>query len=268
VTEAKTVPQTVLRPVARPPRRRWLSRAGLAVLGAPALFPLACMIPAVATRNGPDLDNSVADVLGTGAEACLLLCLLVTPLVLVTGSRWWLPLRKWYGIMAGVVAMTDAVIAAATTVEFGPPAARLAGHVFLLAGFLMVVVLLPVTVTSNNWSQRWMGRYWRPVQRLTYLVWGLLGVHLALLFNLGPHSGGPVTHQRVYQYAACSAVLVAYRLAVVRRAVGTLRKAGLAAAVYLFSVLPGGLFAVGFAFIVNEEIYKGLAAVAGHPISN
>ena len=49
VTGPQTVPQTVLLPVARPPRGRWLSRAGYAVLGVPAVFPLVCMIPAIAS---------------------------------------------------------------------------------------------------------------------------------------------------------------------------------------------------------------------------
>lgn len=245
-----------------------LSRAGYLALGAPALFPLACMAPAAATLNGPNLDNSVADVLGTGAEACLLACLLITPLVLITGSRWPVPLRKWYGIMAGVIAITDAIIASITTVEFGPPPARLAGHVFLLAGLLMVVILVPLTLTSNNASMRAMGRYWKRLQQLTYVIWALLGVHLALLFNLGPHSGGPATHQRFYQYAACSAVLVLYRLPAVRRGITRMRKGGDQAAIWLLSALPLATFALGYAFIVNEEVFKGVAAILGHPVSN
>ena len=71
----------------------------LVLLGAPALIPLFFMLPALFTLNSNTFAVSVDDTLGTGAELCLFLCLLVTPMVTLTGQRWFVPLRRWYGIM-------------------------------------------------------------------------------------------------------------------------------------------------------------------------
>ena len=71
----------------------------LVLLGAPALVPLFFMLPALLTLNSNTFSVSVDDTLGTGAEICLFLCLLVTPMVTLTGQRWFVPLRRWYGIM-------------------------------------------------------------------------------------------------------------------------------------------------------------------------
>ena len=51
----------------------------LVVLGAPAAAPLFFMLPALITLNSNTFSGSVDDTLGTGAEICLFLCLLVTP---------------------------------------------------------------------------------------------------------------------------------------------------------------------------------------------
>jgi len=147
---------------------------------------------------------------------------------------------------------------------------RLAGHSFLLVGFVMVVLLIPLFLTGNNVAQRWLGRYWKPLQKLTYVVWGLLFLHLALLEGLGfQHGtngpsgavdGNPIMHQRLYQLSACSIFLVVFRLPRVKRWVTDKQKAGQEWKVYL-TVLPlAALFILGFAFMLNEEIDKGFGA--------
>jgi hypothetical protein len=59
----------------------------LVLLGAPAVVPLFFMLPALLTLNENTFSVSVDDTLGTGAEICLFLCLLVTPMVTLTGQR-------------------------------------------------------------------------------------------------------------------------------------------------------------------------------------
>ena len=98
----------------------------LVILGAPALIPLFLMVPAFLTVNQNTISVSVDDTLGTGAEVCLFLCLLVTPMVTLTGQRWFVPLRRWYGIMMACCAIGDATAAGITD--------TFAGGVFGLAG--------------------------------------------------------------------------------------------------------------------------------------
>jgi len=241
----------------------------LFLLRLPALVPLFFISRGVITLNNSTLNIAEADVLGTGGEACLLLALLVTPAITITRQRWITPLRRWYGIMFAITAIADAVIASITTKFAGGVFGRLAGHSFLLAGFVMVLLALPLLATANNPAQRRLGKYWKPLQRMTYVIWGLLIVHLALLegfgIDRGNGDGDPVFHQKLYQIVACSIPLLVLRIPPVKRWIGRQQKASRQWLVNL-AVLPlAALFALAFTFIVNEEISKGIDAFTLHP---
>jgi methionine sulfoxide reductase heme-binding subunit len=244
----------------------------------PALVPVFFISPAIVTLNSAVLQTVEADVLGTGSMLLLMLTLLITPLSTITRQRWFVPLRRWYGITMAVTAFTDATAASITTNFAGGVFGRLAGHSFLLVGFIMVVLLIPLFLTGNNLAQRWLGRYWKVLHRLTYVIWGLLFLHLALLEGLGfqhgtngPSSavdGNPVPHQRLYQLTGCSIFLLVFRLPRVKRWVAEKQRAGQEWQVYL-TVLPlAALFVLAFSFMLNEEIAKGTGAFMLHAIDD
>lgn len=246
--------------------------AMLFLLRLPALIPLLFILRPVLDGNSNVLNSIEADVLGTGGEICLFLTLLVTPVITVTRQRWIAPLRRWYGIMFAITAITDATIASITTAFAGGVFGRLAGHSFLLIGFTMVMLTVPLLVTANTPAQRWLGRYWKQLQRLTYVVWGLLIVHLALLEGLGPDAsqgdGDPIFHQKFYQALACSIPLLVLRLPPVTRWISRQQKEGHQRRVYL-TVLPlAALFVLGFLFIWNEEIFKGTMSITLHTVDD
>ena len=236
----------------------------------PAFVPVLFMSPAIVTLNSAVMDTVEADVLGTGSMLLLMLTLLITPLSTLTRQRWFLPLRRWYGVMMAITAFTDFTMAAITTNFAGGVFGRLAGHSFLLVGFINVMVIIPLFLTGNNLAQRWLGRYWKRLHRLTYAVWGLLWLHLALLEGLGfqhgtngPSAvpdGNPVAHQRLYQLTACSVFLLVFRLPRVKPWVAEKQREGQEWKVYL-TVLPlAALFILAFSFMLNEEIAKGTSA--------
>jgi sulfoxide reductase heme-binding subunit YedZ len=240
----------------------------------PAFTPLFFMSPALFTLNSAVFKGVEADVFGTGSMLLLILTLLISPLSTLTRQRWFVPLRRWYGVMFAVTAFSDATAASITTGFAGGVFGRLAGHSFLLVGFFMVMLLIPLFLTGNNLAQRWLGRYWKPLHKLTYVVWGLLFVHLALLEGLGfqhgtngPSNavdGNPILHQRVYQLTSCSIFLVVLRLPRVKRWIADQQQAGREWKVYL-TVLPlAALFILGFSFMLNEEIAKGTGAFLLH----
>jgi DMSO/TMAO reductase YedYZ heme-binding membrane subunit len=249
----------------------------LVLLGAPGLVPLLFMLPALITLNKNTFSVSVDDTLGTGAELCLFLCLLITPMVTLTGQRWFVPLRRWYGIMMACCAIGDALAAGLTDTFAGGFFGRVAGHVFELMGFMMVMLVIPLLVTGNHWAQRKLGRFWKPLQRLTYVIWGLLAFHLMLLegfgFQRGSNGSGfagdgdPIFHQRFYQYSACSLFLLTLRLPPVKRWIAARQSEGRNWLVHL-TILPiFALFVFGMIFIVNEEIFKGIDSFMEHPSS-
>ena len=247
----------------------------LVLLGAPAPVPLFFMLPALVTLNSNTFSVSVDDTLGTGAELCLFLCLLVTPMVTLTGQRWFVPLRRWYGIMMACSAFGDAIAAGSTDTFAGGVFGRLAGHVFELMGFIMVMLLIPLILTGNPWAQRKLGKYWKMLHRLIYVIWGLLFCHLILLEGVGFESGNngsgfagdgdPIFHQRLYQYGACSLFLLVLRLPPVKRWIAARQKEGRNWLVDL-TVLPlFALFLFAMTFIISEEIFKGIDSFTEQP---
>jgi DMSO/TMAO reductase YedYZ heme-binding membrane subunit len=248
----------------------------LILLGAPAAAPLFFMLPALITLNENTFGVSVDDTLGSGAELCLFLCLLVTPLVTLTGQRWFVPLRRWYGIMMACCSIGDAIAAGLTDTTFtGGFLGRLAGHAFELMGFMMVLLVIPLLITGNQWAQRKLGKYWKQLHRLIYVIWGLLAAHLMLLEGFGfehgsngsgfAGDGDPVFHQRLYQYSACSLFLLTLRLPPVKRWIAARQSEGRNWLVYLTITPIFALFIFGFIFIVNEEIFKGIGSFSEHP---
>ena len=243
----------------------------------PALVPVLFMSPAIVTLNSAVLNSVEADVLGTGSMLLLMLTLLISPLVTLTRQRWFVPLRRWYGIMFALTAFTDATAAGITTKFAGGVFGRLAGHSFLLAGLTMVILLIPLFLTANNITQRWLGRYWKLLHRLTYVIWALLFVHLALLEGFGfqhgtngPSShvdGDPIPHQRLYQLVACSIPLLLLRMPPVRRWVARKQKEGKQRVVYLTFLPLVALFIVSYSFIINELMFKGISAFREQPVN-
>jgi sulfoxide reductase heme-binding subunit YedZ len=251
----------------------------LVILGAPALIPLFLMTPSFFTVNQNTISVSVDDTLGTGAMICLFLCLLVTPMVTLTGQRWFVPLRRWYGIMMGFTALGDAISAGITDTFAGGVFGRLAGHVFELMGFMMVMLVIPLLLTGNPWAQRKLGKYWKRLHRVIYVIWALLAAHLILLEGFGfqngatdngsgfPGDGDPVFHQRLYQFGACSLFLLTLRLPPVKRWIVARQREGRNWLVYLTLAPIFVLFVFGFTFIINEEFFKGIDSFTEHPSS-
>jgi methionine sulfoxide reductase heme-binding subunit len=240
----------------------------LILLGAPAVAPLFFMAPAFFTMNENTFSVSVDDTLGTGAELCLFLCLLVTPLVTLTGQRWFVGLRRWYGIMMACCGIGDMLAAGLTDSFAGGFFGRVAGHLFELMGFMMVMLVIPLLITGNPWAQRKLGRYWKLLHRLIYVIWGLLFFHLSLLEGFGfehgrdgsgfAGDGDPVFHQRLYQYSAASLLLLTLRLPPVKRWIAARQREGRNWLVWVTVAPIFALFIFAMIFIINEEIFKGI----------
>ncbi len=215
------------------------------------------------------LTNTEAEVLGTGGEFCFLMAISITPAITLTGQRWFAPLRRWYGIFFALIGISDGTTAAITTDFSGGPMGRLAGHSFLLAGLLIMLVAVPLLLTANTPMQRIMGRYWKRLQRFTYLIWAMIIFHLLLLDGIGTFGGAdgdgvPVFHHRAYQAIAVSIPLVLLRLSPVKRWVAEQRAAGKGWLVWATFAPLLGLYFLGMGFIINEEIQTGTFVLTMH----
>jgi DMSO/TMAO reductase YedYZ heme-binding membrane subunit len=237
----------------------------------PVFIPWIFIIRGWLSLNAKEvLTTTEADVLGTGGEICFFVALSITPLITLTGARWFVPLRRWYAIFFALIGISDATTAAITTDFRGGVFGRLAGHTFLVAGFLIVLMAVPLLATANTTAQRKLGRYWKRLHRVTYVLWAFLVLHLLLLDDFPPFGGpqgdgDPVFHQRFYQAVAISLLLVALRLPPVRRWVVAQREAGRQLRVWLTLMPLIVLYVTGFIFILNEEIFTGTMAITMNP---
>ena len=240
----------------------------------PAFVPWIFIVRGWYLLNAKDvLTHTEADVLGTGGEICFFVALSITPLVTVTGARWFVPLRRWYGIFFALIGISDAATAAITTDFSGGVFGRLAGHTFLVTGLLVVLIALPLLLTANTPAQRLLGRYWKRLHRAMYVLWALIVLHLLLLDDFVPFGapqgdGDPVFHQRFYQAVVISIPLVVLRLPPVRRWIIDTRAAGQQWKVWLVVAPLAALWILGFAYIINEEIFTGTEAITMRPPSD
>lgn len=249
------------------PLRRW----GVWTLRSIILVPFIFMAPevysAVSGKPGAvaHLASSDADVLGSSSIVLFILMMAVTPLITITGKRWFVVLRRDFGIGMFFSAAVDLTIAAVVTADTFPGGflSRTVGRTFLLFGTLSVLILIPLALTANRRSQRILGKYWQRVQTpLTYILWGLILVHLLLLFGF---------RSIFIDFSLVSAALLAPRLPPVRKWFIRARKADEVrveanvipqrmAAVVLLAV-----FTTGFAPIVSELLLKGTTAFLQTP---
>jgi DMSO/TMAO reductase YedYZ heme-binding membrane subunit len=175
--------------------------------------------------------------------------------------------------MFAVIGIADTITAAITGGFAGGVFGRLAAHTFLVSGFLVILLALPLLATANTPAQRKLGKYWKRLHRMTYVIWGLIVIHLLLLDGVTPFGassgdGDPIFHQRFYQAVAISIPLVVLRLPPVRRWITEQRATGGQARVWLAIAPLAALYITGFVFIINEEIFTGTLAITMHPPAN
>jgi methionine sulfoxide reductase heme-binding subunit len=206
-----------------------------------------------AVRN---ISSSAPDVLGNGAFILFVLMLSVTPVQTITGWRWHLVLRRDFGVGTFAVAALDLVLIAVfgTSTAHGGFIDRVAGHIFLLAGTLAVVALIPLVLTSTLRTRRWLGRRWKPLHRLTYVVWVLILLHLAFL---------PSLRAVFVEALIVSAPLAVLRVPAVKRWWSSSRRSGTDRALRaVLTAAVAAVFVIGVAPFVVHFANAGSAALA------
>jgi sulfoxide reductase heme-binding subunit YedZ len=126
--------------------------------------------------------NPIQDVeqrLGRAALYFLLASLAVTPLTTLTGWRALPPRRRALGLYAFLYAALH--FATFVAVDYGfdlPEILRLVGEKpFILLGFTAGILLLPLAVTSFDFFMRKMGKRWKSLHRLVYVIAPIVIVH-------------------------------------------------------------------------------------------
>jgi len=160
--------------VAKPRKLDWLQPAVLTG----SLVPLALLlIQAMRGALGANPIATALNRLGMLTLLFLLASLSCTPIKILSGAKWPLRLRKTLGLMAFwcallhflTYAMLDQVMMIDAIVE------DIAKRPFILVGFLGLLCLFPLALTSTRNALRRMGpKRWGQLHRLAYVA-GILG---------------------------------------------------------------------------------------------
>lgn len=154
----------------------WRVSVFLAACVAPALWLYQAWIFAL----GPDPGKVLVDRLGLGTLILLLITLAMTPLQRLTGWPGWIAVRRQLGLwcFAYVVMHLSSYMVFILGLDLSQLGVELVKRPYIIVGSLAFVCLLALAVTSNRYSQRRLGRRWKKLHTLSYVVLALGLLHM------------------------------------------------------------------------------------------
>ncbi len=167
--------------------RRWL-------IGLMCLFPLVYMVQAIVRVQlgewdllGPEPGKTLTHFSGTWAFNFLLGALAVTPVVRLGRQKWLMPHRRMLGLYAFFYVTLHGVAYLWFLLgwRWQDLAEEVVERPYLLIGTLGWLLLVPLAITSTKGWQRSLGRRWKALHRLSYIVVVLASVHYLLQIRAG-----------------------------------------------------------------------------------
>lgn len=129
---------------------------------------------------GPDPVDVIERSLGLWALWLLIAGLCVTPLQRTTPLRL-IKLRRPIGVLAFFYVLVHFLTWLVLDVQIPSQiVADIIKRPYVTVGMVSLVLLLPLAVTSNNWSIRKLGGRWRKLHQLVYPAVALAGVHMVM----------------------------------------------------------------------------------------
>ena len=179
-----------------------------------ALVPLARLFVLGFTDGlGANPIEFVTRSTGTWALVMLCLTLAITPLRKLTGWSTAIRLRRMLGLFAFFYAVLHFTVFVWLEHWFDPRAlfADVLDRPFVTVGFLALLLMLPLALTSTQGMIRRLGRRWQTLHRLIYLIAPLAVLHFWW------HKAGKNDFTEPAIYTAVVAILLLARLGWIRR---------------------------------------------------
>ena len=150
----------------------------------------------------------------TGTWALVFLCvtLAMTPLRLITGSSIWIKMRRMFGLFCFFYASIHFCIwfFLDQSLDLQAMIYDVLKRPFITMGFLSLVLLIPLAVTSNAWAVKKLGRRWSLLHKLIYVI------ACTAIAHYWWHKAGKNDLQTVSIYAGVIALLLLIRLTPIR----------------------------------------------------
>jgi sulfoxide reductase heme-binding subunit YedZ len=159
---------------------------------------------------------------GRAALTLLVLSLACTPVYLLSGIKWVLPLRRTIGLYAFLYAGLHFLtfIGLDYGFNFALIWEDIAGKYYVLVGLAALLILVPLAVTSTSGWRRRLGGKWERLHWMVYPAAMLAVAHFSLAIVLAAR-GDP---RRPLLYGLVLALLLVIRLPAVRKTVTRLRR--------------------------------------------
>ena len=143
---------------------------------------------------------------GEWALRLLLLTLLITPLRNWTGQAQLLRFRRMAGLFVYFYACCHFLIWFLADHSLDPASMieDIIERPYITVGFSAFVLLTPLALTSNQWSMKKLGRNWKKLHRLVYVIIVLVIIHFLWLVK--------ADYLEPLVYALIAGVLLATRL--------------------------------------------------------
>ncbi|MDK1376095.1 MULTISPECIES: protein-methionine-sulfoxide reductase heme-binding subunit MsrQ [unclassified Sinorhizobium] len=126
--------------------------------------------------------------LGLWALRFLVATLTITPIRDLFAINW-LRYRRALGLLAFYYVLMHflAYMVLDQTLRIQPIIADIARRPFITIGMAALVMLVPLAITSNNWSIRRLGQRWNSLHRLVYVIAAAGALHFAMAVKVvGP----------------------------------------------------------------------------------
>jgi sulfoxide reductase heme-binding subunit YedZ len=150
---------------------------------------------------------------GTWALVFLCITLAMTPLRLMTGSTLWIRMRRMFGLFCFFYASLHFAIwfFLDQSLDLQAMIHDVLKRPFITMGFLSLVLLTPLAITSNHWALHYLGRRWTLLHQLIYVI------AVTVIVHYWWHKAGKNDLQTVSIYAAVLLMLLVTRIPVVRK---------------------------------------------------
>jgi len=174
----------------------WLVYAGY---GLPAFY---LFYLAVTNQMGPEPVRALEHEYGEIAIQLLIIGLCISPLRRLFGLNL-IKFRRAIGLLAFFYVALHLLVWLVLDVQFQGVIKDIVKRPYITVGMAAFVILIPLAITSNNWSVRKLGRTWNALHKLTYAAVLLGGIHFVM------QTKG--FEFEAYAYLAVIVGLVAYR---------------------------------------------------------
>lgn len=145
---------------------------------------IALLIPAARLINlgfhealGSNPIETIERSTGFWALFILLLCLSLTPIKLITKASWPIQFKRLIGLMSFFYAFVHIIIYIWLDhwFDWNEIVDDIVKHQYVVVGFFAFILLIPLAMTSTKKMMSVLGKRWKPLHRLVYLV-GFLGL--------------------------------------------------------------------------------------------